>query len=155
MAQTTYTFVKNVKGKLVISLDTFDMQAPTRNFVISHTLEKIVVPYNYALGLFVSPSALSQYRNGYFKIENVKELIRDGIERGLAAREEFPDVIPMSDIESFVKANNVKKIKSILDKKDPVEVQNLLVYARENVGNLTVDVRNQIENACGVELELE
>lgn len=151
----TYTFVKNCAGTLVIDLDTYDMMGARKSFRIPHNVKEIVIPHNYALGLFVSYDALNMYKMGYFTIKNEKELIREAIDLGVYAQEERPDIIPLSDIEKAVKTNDVKTIEKILEKKDKVELDNLIIYAKENLSILTTKVIDLIESACGVELKIE
>ena len=76
MTPRTFTFVKNVKGWLYIELDTYDMMGARKTFVFGPTVDKLVIPYPYALGLFVSQGAMDMYEQGIFTIENVNELYK-------------------------------------------------------------------------------
>ena len=152
---STYTFVKNIAGTLIIDLETYDMMGARKSFRIPHNVKEIVVPHSYALGLFVSYDALNQYKMGYFTIKNEKELIREAIDLGLYAQDDRPDIVPLSEIEKAIKTNNAKFIKDILDRGDKVEVDNLCLYAKENIDSLTGSIVDMIENALGVELRIE
>lgn len=152
---STYTFVKNVAGTLIIDLETYDMMGARKSFRIPHNVKEIVIPHSYALGLFVSYDALNQYKMGYFTIKGEKELIREAIDLGLYAQEDRPDIVPLSEIEKAVKTNNAKVIEGILAKQDKVEIDNLCMYARENIGSLTGNIVDMIEDALGVELRIE
>jgi hypothetical protein len=82
-----YTFVKNVKGGLGFTLDSWNMQLPQRTFTIRHSIEQIAIPEYYALGLFISSSALDSYRQAYFVITDVNELKNKASELALFADE--------------------------------------------------------------------
>lgn len=155
MEERTYTFVKNIKGSLAINLESYDMAAPVKKFVIPFNVSKIVVPYRYALGLFVSPDALTQYKLGCFTVDDKDSLIKDAIEKGLCAGEDYPEINSMVEIEKAVKGNKVAKIREIITNGTRVEKDNLIALAKEHVGTLTTVCKNLIEQNCGVELEIE
>lgn len=153
--ERTYSFVKNVRGGLAITLDAYDMQMPTKRFVIPHTVTKVVIPYKYALGLFISRGALDQYKLGYFTIDDVEELIKDALEKGLCAAEDYPEISSLVNITNMIKENDTKKIRKLLDNGTKVEIDNLLDAARDNLGTLNTVNKNLIETKCGCELEIE
>jgi hypothetical protein len=157
MTPRTFTFVKNVKGSLYIDLETFDMMGATKTFVFGPTIDKLIIPYPYALGLFVSPSALDMYRNGIFTIENDAELYKAGVEQGFVAREERPDVTRLVDIEAAIKGNKVRALKDIIAKgeNDPVVVNNVVYCAREFFDSLSNEMVELIQTATGVDLRVE
>lgn len=152
--EKTYSFVKNVRGSLSFPLYNYDMTVK-RGFTIAHNITKIVVPHQFALGLFVTPSALQQFKNGYFTIENFKDLVKDAMEKGLCAEEEYPDIASLIEIEQMVTTNNTVKIRKLLSKKNPIEISNLISFAKEHYGKLNQTNKNLIEQECGVELEVE
>lgn len=157
MTPRTFTFVKNVKGSLYIDLETFDMMGVRKTFVFGPTIDKLVIPYPYALGLFVSPSALAMYRSGIFTIENENELYKAGVEQGFVAREEKPEVTKLIDIENAIKGNKIRALKDLIvkGKEDPVVVNNVLSCAREYFDGLSNEMVELIQDATGVDLRIE
>ena len=152
--EKTYSFVKNVRGSLSFPLYNYDMTVK-RGFTIAHNVNKIVVPHQFALGLFVTPSALQQLKMGYFTIENFNDLVKEAIEKGLCAEEDYPDIASLVEIKQMVTTNNTYKIKKLLSKHNSVEISNLISFAKEHYGKLNQTNKNLIEQECGVELEVE
>jgi hypothetical protein len=157
MTPRTFTFVKNVKGWLYIELDTFDMMGVRKTFVFGPTVDKLVIPYPYALGLFVSSEALDMFRAGMFTIENVNELYKAGVEQGFVAREEKPEITLLVDVENAIKGNKVKALKTFIEKghQDPILVDNVLACAREHFDGLSNEMVDLIQEATGVDLRIE
>lgn len=153
--ERTFNFVRNIQGSISMTLETFDFSAPAKKFVIPHNINKIVVPYKFALGLFVSGPAYDFYKSGAFIIEDAEILIRDGIEKGLCSAEEHPEITSLINIEKIVKSNSYTKINGILKGGNKTEIDNLLMVAKENLATLNVNCKNLIEQHCGVELEIE
>ena len=152
--EKTYSFVKNVRGSLAINLYTFDMSI-TRQFSIPYNVSKIVVPHSFALGLFVSPEALNMLKNGFFTVENFDSLVKEAIEKGLCASEDYPQIASLIQIEQMVLSNNTVKIRKLIANKNAVEISNLVSIAKEHYGKLNQTNKNLIETECGVELEVE
>lgn len=150
-----YTFVKNVKGGLSITLDSWNMQLPRRVFTLRHNIEQIAIPEDYALGLFVSSGALDMYKNGYFTIADFKSLKEKAKDIGLFVEQEPNYVVSVKDIDKMVKGNDEKAIDKLIGRGNPVELNNLFIAARENYETLTSNVISKIEKACGAELRIE
>lgn len=150
-----YTFVKNVKGGLSITLDSWNMQLPRRVFTLRHNIEQIAIPEDYALGLFVSSGALNMYKNGYFTIADFKSLKEKAKDLGLFVEQEPNYVVSVKDIDKMVKGNDEKAIDKLIGRGNPVELNNLFIAARENYETLTSNVISKIEKACGAELRIE
>lgn len=150
-----YTFVKNVKGGLTITLESWNMQLPLRHFNMIGNVSQIAIPEDYALGLFVSDSALTMYKNGYFTIANFSELQKKAREIGLFADEEIDDCYSLAEIEKFIVKQNVKKVEEIIARNKRVEIDGLVTLAREHFDELPASIITQIEDACGAELRIE
>ena len=155
MEQRTYTFVKNVRGSLVIELDAYDASIPTKTFRIPFNVDKIVVPYVYALGLFMSQSALHQFEMGFFKVEDLNNLAEDAISKGLCTPEEFPEITSKMEVEKAILNNDMKKVSDILKRNNKVEIDNLVCFAKTHCDKLYTNVKNIIEQRCGVTLQVD
>lgn len=150
-----YTFVKNVKGGLTITLESWNMQLPTRDFRLMGNVEQIAVPEEYALGLFVSDGALNMLKNGYFTVLNYSELQRKAKEIGLFADAEIIKTYTKDDIAKFISKQDSNKIAEIIERNIRVEMDSLITIARENFDQLPSGIITQIEDACGAELRIE
>lgn len=149
-----YTFVKNVGGSLRITLDSYDMQLAQKDFFIASGVDRIVVPYKYALGLFISDSAKQQFDQGYFNIEDYEDLKNEAIGLGLAAGEVTQTITPREIAEAIQKRDMVY-IDKILRSNNAVDLANLIVIIRENFGKVSNDIIQRVEEACGVELKVD
>lgn len=149
-----YTFVKNVGGSLRITLDSYDMQLAQKDFFIASGVDRIVIPYKYALGLFISDSAKQQFDQGYFNIEDYEDLKNEAIGLGLAAGEVTQTITPREIAEAIQKRDMVY-IDKILRSNNAVDLANLIVIIRENFGKVSNDIIQRVEEACGVELKVD
>ena len=157
MTPRTFTFVKNVKGWLYIDLETYDMMGARKTFVFGPTVDRLVIPYQYALGLFISNGALTMYRKGVFTIENANELYKAGIEHGFIAREEKPEITLLVDIENAIKNNKIKAFKDLVKKNEgnSLFATSVLVCAREHFDGLNNEMVELIQDTTGVDLRIE
>lgn len=150
-----YTFVKNIKGGLTITLDSWNMQLPTRDFRFIGSVEQLAIPEEYALGLFVSNDALAMLEQGYFTVSNFNELQRKAKEIGLFADIINSTIYTAKDIEKIIVKQDAKKIAEIIQRNIRVEIDNLITMAREHFDELPSNIITQIEDACGAELRIE
>lgn len=150
-----FTFIKNVKGGLTITLHSYDMMLPKRNFTIAHNVDRVSIPEQYALGFFVSEEAIRQYEQGLFTIENYDELEKMSQTVGLFTNIESSVVYSKEDIATYLKEHNAEKIDEIISRGTYVEMTNLMMIAREQLESLPKNIIEKIEHACGVELEIE
>jgi hypothetical protein len=155
MTPRTFTFVKNVKGWLYIDLETYDMMGAPKTFVFGPTVDKVVIPYPYALGLFVSQDAMNMYKRGFFTIESVNDLYKAAVEQGFVARDEKPEITLLVDIENAIKNNKVRALKEILKDANAIVINNVLFCARENFDGLNNEMVELIQDATGVDLRIE
>ena len=157
MAQLrAFTFVKKCTGSLAITLDSYNFSSPARDFTLPHGIDKIVVPYNYALGLFVSEGARNQYKIGYFEVEQYDKLKELAAEQGILDETLVPkDGGVFDKVSKAITTNDTKKIKELLESKTPIVISALVAAAADNVKNLTSTNIKLIEDGCGVSLIVE
>lgn len=150
----SYTFVKNIAGQLRIRLESYNMQNARQDFVIPAGVEKVIVPYQYALGLFVTPEATKQYQLGYFIVEDIDSLIEEASSLGLVAKKE-EGVLTIKAVAELLQKNDSDKIEALIKRKNPVELANLFTLVRENYDKIPSGVLSKIETLCGVELKID
>lgn len=157
MTPKTFVFKKNIKGYLFIDLETYDMMGAPKTFIFGPTVDRLVIPYPYALGLFVSQSAMDQYKLGCFTIEREDELFKAAIEQGFVAAEDKPDIALLVDVENIIKNNKVSKMRDLIKKAetDATLVDNILSCAREHFDTLSNEMVELIQTAAGVDLRIE
>ena len=159
MEKKAYTFIKNVPGSLTFFLDSYNMQLPRKQFTINHNVESIVVPFAYALGIFVSDDTMQQYKEGYLLIPDFDELRKDAEELGFIVKSEGEDkkavILKDGDIEKLVLDNDIKGIKAIIDSKNAKNCDTLMLYVRQHKDVVNSGIVKMIEDACGVGLKDE
>ena len=64
-------------------------------------------------------------------------------------------MLTVKDIEKIIKTNNDKALDKLIANGTKVEMDNLVIVARENFSELTSNVISKIEKACGAELRIE
>lgn len=150
-----FTFIKNVKGGLSIKLSSYDMMLPERVFTIPYNVDRIAIPEQYALGLFISEDALNAYKGGSFKVENMEELEKAASMVGFFAEPVEVSTLSKEELQEVITKGDLSKLDEIIDRQNYVEFTNMIVIARENIDSLQKNVIDKIEQACGVELEVE
>ena len=136
----SYTFVKNIAGQLRISLESYNMQNARQDFVIPAGVEKVIIPYQYALG--------------YFTIEDIDSLIEEATSYGLVA-DASQKVLSIKELAMLLQNNDVAKIEALIKRENPVETANLFTLVRENYDKIPSGVLSKIETLCGVELKID
>lgn len=157
MTPKTFVFKKNIKGTLFIDLETYDMMGVPKTFVFGPSIDQLVIPYPYALGLFVSQSAMNQYKLGCFTIEREDELFKAAVEQGFVAAEEKPEIARLVEVENIIKNNKVSKLRELVKRaeNDVLLVNNILSCAREHFDTLSNEMVDIIQQAAGVDLRIE
>ena len=151
-----FTFIKNVKGTLIFKLSSYYMLLPERTFAIPHNIDRIVVPEQYALGLFVSSDAYQAFQEGYFRVEEIEELEKAASLIGCFAESESKNnILDVKDIEKILLETNTEELDKLLNRSNYVEMTNMIGVAREHFEELPKNIIEKIEKACGVELEIE
>jgi hypothetical protein len=150
-----YTFVKNVVGQLRIPLETYNMQNARQDFVMPAGVDRVIVPYQYALGLFVTPEAMHQLQIGCFTVEDMDSLIEDARSYGLVANKVENPILSIKEVAILLKENNIDKIESLIKRGQPVELANLFTLVRENYDKISAGILTKIETLCGVDLKID
>lgn len=150
-----YTFVKNIRGSLHFTLDSYNMQLPTKDFFIPYNADRIIVPFAYALGLFISDGALTSFNQGCFTIEDYESLKAAAEEVGFLPSEKPTIKFTIKEIEKILLDGKIEKVKEVINSKDFVSVNNLLVLAHEHLKELPSGIIRVINESCGVELEID
>lgn len=155
MALQAFVFKKECTGSLVVTLESYNFSTPARNFEFAHNVNKLVVPYNYALGLFVTQGARAQLELGYFTVEKLDELKKAAGEQGILDEVLTNDTKTFSTIERALTNNDTKKIRELLASKDALTISTLVSVAADKAAQLTSTNIDLIEKGCGVSLIVE
>ena len=148
-----YDIVKTCKGNLSIELPSFDLTAPPRHVYIAHDVQKVRIPRTFALGVFTDSTLERMYKQGYFKIEPVKQFEAEVAEIFYPVEDKVA-VISDTEIITMLKQGNRKAIKDLLGGGD-VNRDNIIILAREHIDELSTSMVKDLNVILGVELEIE
>ena len=148
-----YDIVKLCKGSLVLNLPAYDSSSIDRRVEIPYGVSKIRVPSKYALGVFVNGTLQKMYEEGYFKVEPVAAFEKEAANI-FAPIDNKKKVVVEEDILNALRKNNRVLIKKFIEESE-VNRNNLIVLARENIGDLSTSMIKDLETMLGVELTVE
>lgn len=148
-----YDIVKLCKGGLALRLPTFDSSAIDRRIDFQYNTQKIRVPRAYALGIFVDSTLERMYKEGYFRVEPAEQFEKEVAEIFYPV-ENKQKVYINSDLLGLLKSGNRVKIKELIEQ-NSVNKDNIIITAREHIGDLSNSMIKDLERILGVELEVE
>ena len=148
-----YDIVKLCKGGLALRLPTFDSSAIDRRIDFQYNTQKIRVPRAYALGVFVDSTLERMYKEGYFRVEPAEQFEKEVAEIFYPV-ENKQKVYINSDLLGLLKSGNRVKIKELIEQ-NSVNKDNIIITAREHIGDLSNSMIKDLERILGVELEVE
>lgn len=148
-----YDIVKLCKGGLVLDLPAFDSSSINRVVRISHDVQKVRVPRTYALGVFLDPTLERMYKQGYFKVEPVTTFEKDAATVFMPVEDKMV-VATEEQIKTALLKNNRVTIKKLIEEND-VNKHNIIIIARELIGDLSTSMIKDLETILGVELTVE
>lgn len=148
-----YDLIKNCRGGLILNLPAFDSSAINRRVEFNYNVDKIRVPRIYALGIFIDSTLEQMYKSGMFRIEPA-ELFEKEISKIFSPIEDKIEVINTNEIKNYLLKGNRAKIKELITTNE-VAKDNIIIIARENIGDLSTSMIRDLENMLGVELVVE
>jgi hypothetical protein len=149
-----FTMVKNCPGSLVVNLFIQDFTAPERKIRFSWDQEYQYIPTKWALGVFVTDSALKQLKEGYFTFENLDLLIKLADEEGYYVPESIREnkTPTLKEIKRVLLTNNKKEVQNLMQNASNKVVADLIISAREIYKSLSVDLVTWIEKTYKIGL---
>jgi hypothetical protein len=147
-----YDIVKLCKGGLVLNMPAFDSSAINRRVEFKYNIDKIRVPRTFALGIFVDGTLERMYKNGYFKVEPAKQFEKEVADIFFPVEDKV-EVADDATIKNALLKGDRKTIKKLLE--DDVNRENIIIIARENIGELSTSMIKDVESYLGVELTVE
>ena len=148
-----YDLVKNCRGGLVLNLPAFDSSSINRRVEFQWNVDKIRVPRTYALGIFVDGTLEKMYKEGMFRVEPATQFEKEVSEIFFPV-ENKADVIGADQIKDYLLKGNRAKIKELVTTNE-VAKDNIIIIARENIGDLSTSMIKDLEKLLGVELVVE
>ena len=148
-----YDIIKNCKGTLSLRLPSFDMTAPERLVTIPYNAKQIRVPRTFALGIFTNPVLERMYKSGKFRVVPEAQFEAEVAELFYPVEDKVK-VVPETEIVKMLKQGNRMGVKKLLEE-ESANRDNVIIIARENIGDIPVSMIKDLEKMLGVELQVE
>lgn len=149
-----FKMIKIFPGAIGVVLEAYDFSTPARHFSFPYDMDYKVIPVKWAVGTFVSDSALRQMELGQFTFENLDELIEMAEELGQYVPDSIKEPkITTKEIKMAVKSNDLKQVEALYSRLNPTTRQTLLAVGRKFYKGLKVEIINSIQTFLGVSLQ--
>ena len=148
-----YDIVKLYPGSLSLDLPAFDASSNNRKVRIAWNVNKVRVPKQFALGIFIDGTLTRMYEQGYFKVEPAAQFEKE-VESIYYPVEERVNIIDDEKIVNALLKGDRVTIKNIMSSGD-VNRQKVIVLARENIDSLSTSMVRDLEKILNVELVVE
>ena len=149
-----FVMVKNIDGRLLVNLESFDFSAPARAIAFNFDQDKTYVQLKWALGVFVTPDALKMMEEGYFTFENLSKLIQMAETQGFYVPESIKEPqFSLREIGDILKEGDTKKLDTLTLNLTTKLRGDIISTATKYYGVLKSDVINSLENKLNVSLK--
>ena len=149
-----FVMVKNTAGSLTVKLEAYDFSTPARPIKFKHNQDKNYIPEKWAIGVFVTPSALKQLELGYFTFENLNVLIEKAEELGYYVPDSIKEpVVTLKEMKAVLRGGNVKEVEKILLNINGKNKIDFISMARAMYGDLKSDMVDFLEKKLRVQLK--
>ena len=146
--------IKNYRGGLMVELEPYDFSAPARKIRFKFDKERQYVPIKWAIGVFVTESALRQLELGYFTFEDLGLIIEMAEEEGLYVPDSIKEPkLTSKEMKQLLLEGNVDKIKQKMINATPNKIGDLISIARKLIKRLNYSVIQFLEKEYKVSLE--
>lgn len=149
-----FVMIKNAVGGLTVKTEAFDFSVPARNIVFKFDQDRNYLMTNYALGVFVTPSALKQMELGYFTFENLDTLIKMADEAGIYVPDSIKDPkVTLKDIAKALRSGEQVELDKLTKNLNRKIRNDIIVTAQKMYNNLQQGVISHLEKKLGVSLK--
>lgn len=149
-----FVMIKNAVGGLTVKTEAFDFSVPARNIVFKFDQDRNYLMTNYALGVFVTPSALKQMELGYFTFENLDTLIKMAENAGIYVPDSIKDPkVTLKDIAKALRSGDQVELDKLTKNLNRKTRNDIIVTAQKMYNNLQQGVILHLEKKLGVSLK--
>ena len=151
---TSFVMVKNYRGGLAVELEPYDFSAPARKINFRFNQEKQHVPLKWALGVFVTDSAMSMLGRNYFTFENLEKLIQMAEEKGLYVPDSIKEPkVTSKELQKIISKNDLTELKRVMVGASKTKIADMVALARKVLPKLNYETIQYIENTYKVTLK--
>jgi hypothetical protein len=162
MENKTIALEKLIPGALSIELRNHQFGTMQR-FRWAYNTESIYVPIDLAISIFTEAPTKKLYDKGYFRIRKDQEeaVLNKAVKAGFyhgkvdATPAAEPVRLERAEIETLLKNNNKAKVKELIDRKDRVELENLVQATIDLQAELTQSLIDLVEQELKVPIRIE
>lgn len=149
-----FVMVKNAVGGLTVVTDSYDYSVPARKIVFKFDQEKNYVTVKYALGVFVTPSALKQMELGYFTFEKLDILIKMAEDLGLYVPDSIKDPqLTLKDIAKILRSGDKAELERITNGMSKKVRADIIVTSQKMYDSLQQGTIALLEKKLGITLK--
>jgi len=153
-AVQSFVMIKNVEGALAVNLEAHDFSTPARTIHFRFNQDRQQIPMKWAVGTFVSTSALQQMESGYFTFENLSELITVAEEMGYFVPDSIKEPkVDIKDIRKALLADNRKALEQFTLNMSTKTRGDILSISRNLYSKLNTGTIEYLEGKLGVSLK--
>ena len=153
-APTSFTMIKNVEGALAVNLEAHDFSTPARTIHFRFNQDAQQIPLKWAVGTFVSTSALQQMETGYFTFENLAELIKVAEEMGYFVPDSIKEPqVNIKDIRKALLGDDRKALEKLMLNMSTKTRGDILSIARSLYSKLNTGTIEYLESKLAVSLK--
>jgi len=150
-----FKMVKIFPGAVGVSLEAYDFSTPPRPFDFAYDTDYKIIPLKWAVGVFVTDSAIKQMELGIFTFEDLDTLIEMAEELGQYVPDSIKEPqVTKKEIKKIVRSNDVKAIELLFMRLNSTTRQTLLAVARDYYSSLTAGTIDAIEKNLGAPLQI-
>lgn len=149
-----FVMVKNTAGSLTVKLEAYDFSTPARSIKFRHDQDRNYINEKWAIGVFVTPSALRQLELGYFTFEKLNVLIEKAEELGYYVPDSIKEpVITLKEMKTILRSGNINEVEKLLLNISGKNKVDFISMARSMYGDLKLDMVDFLESKLRVQLK--
>lgn len=151
---TQFVMIKNAVGGLVVKLESHDFSTPLRTINFKFDQERNYVTTKWALGVFVTPSALHQMELGYFTFENLDILIEMAEDFGYYIPNSIKEPqVTLKDIAKVLRSGEISELEKITSRLNTKLRNDLIASAQKMYSILNTNTISYLEKKLNISLK--
>ena len=155
-APKIFKLQKTVPGNVLFTLHPVSNPALAKEIYLTNRQPSVMLPADWALGVFASDGLYTMYQKGVFTFDNNKALAKLAYDQSLSFSEDL-DFTPIESnnveiIKNILKAGNRKAIEDAIEKYTQERVKEVAISC---VKELSMGVVNMLEGIFHVQLVVD
>lgn len=148
-----FVMIKNAVGSMTVMLESYDFSVPARPIVFKFDQERNYIPVKWAIGAFVTPSALRQMELGYFTFEKIEILIEMAEDLGYYVPDSIKEPkVTLKDIAKALRSGEVVALDKVTAFMSNKTRQDIIATAQKMFGVLNQNTIQYLEKKLKVAL---